>query len=760
MAALAAGEGGAIVVTGPPAAGAALVARAGADAGQGSCRVVQVAARPGPPVPFAAMRAAVAPLVAGRSDDDPVFAGAGGLVREVLGGARLPRGGGDRAAQLAHGFAWLLDALALDRALLVIADRADALDVASFRALAATARRAGDSPLAVIAAVSDAPAAEERRTALAASGARLIRLDRTDAPAPPASPPAPDDDPLAAAVALLPAAPTGSARTAAMLAQGAERADTLGASELAIALWRRAAAERPPSAELLLALGEALDRVGDPEAEATLVAAEEASDTPAAVRVVRARVCAGRGRPGEAVTLLREALPTAAPEDREALEAELARHGRVVLEERGEAVAIARRLLAAPGPHSAAARRLFAESALEAVSRAAPGREAVIRYAHAALDGGRLLAEETADGLGWFWAAYALHLAEENAAALSVLDDAVADAQRRGSLAGFVQAIALRSGPRFHLGDLRGAAADCEIALAAGAGVHEAWLPAVRSTLMQLRASMGDLDGARRVAAEQELAHRATGPTMLFRYGRAVLHAARGDDAAALADLRAAGEQMAVGAGDNPAMMPWRALAAILLARRGQPAEGGTLAAEELALARRFGAAGPIAMAEHALAMTASGTEERVAGLRAAAGLHDQGERACERIETLIDLGRTLDGAGAARDARAPLREALDLAHRAGATGLAERARAALVAAGGRPRRPAMRGRDALTPSELRVAELAVAGRTNREIAQELFVTVKTVEWHLTCCYRKLGVSGRPALAIALTSGARSTAAS
>ena len=81
---------------------------------------------------------------------------------------------------------------------------------------------------------------------------------------------------------------------------------------------------------------------------------------------------------------------------------------------------------------------------------------------------------------------------------------------------------------------------------------------------------------------------------------------------------------------------------------------------------------------------------------------------------------------------------------------LAGRAREELVVAGGRPRRDALRGRDALTPSELRVAQLAAAGQTNRQIAQALFVTQRTVENHLTSTYGEPGISSRPALGIAL----------
>lgn len=72
------------------------------------------------------------------------------------------------------------------------------------------------------------------------------------------------------------------------------------------------------------------------------------------------------------------------------------------------------------------------------------------------------------------------------------------------------------------------------------------------------------------------------------------------------------------------------------------------------------------------------------------------------------------------------------------------------MAAGGRPRRDAIRGRDALTPSELRVAELAADGQTNRQIAQSLFIAQRTVETHLTSTYGKLGISSRPGLIAAL----------
>jgi DNA-binding CsgD family transcriptional regulator len=89
----------------------------------------------------------------------------------------------------------------------------------------------------------------------------------------------------------------------------------------------------------------------------------------------------------------------------------------------------------------------------------------------------------------------------------------------------------------------------------------------------------------------------------------------------------------------------------------------------------------------------------------------------------------------------------LELAAGCAAGPLAARAREELRAAGARPRRPWRTGVDALTPSELRVARLACDGRSNREIAGELYVTLKAIEGHLARAYAKLGIEGRGQLA-------------
>src|SRR6185369_15277920 len=117
-----------------------------------------------------------------------------------------------------------------------------------------------------------------------------------------------------------------------------------------------------------------------------------------------------------------------------------------------------------------------------------------------------------------------------------------------------------------------------------------------------------------------------------------------------------------------------------------------------------------------------------------------------ERARALTELGAALRRANHRADARARLAAALELADRCGAVPLAERAHAELLAAGARPRRVARSGVDALTPSERRVAELAAAGQTNREITQALFVTPRAIESHLSNVYRKLDILARSQL--------------
>jgi DNA-binding CsgD family transcriptional regulator len=264
-----------------------------------------------------------------------------------------------------------------------------------------------------------------------------------------------------------------------------------------------------------------------------------------------------------------------------------------------------------------------------------------------------------------------------------------------------------------------------------------------------------DIDGARALLAARGLAGElgATWPFNPVRLARGTLHAAVGDHAAARRDQLAAGELAERYGIRNPAMMPWRSAAAISLAVLGDDQQARRLCAAEIDLARRWGANRAIGVALRAAGVVERGNIEQlteaVTVLRAAPA-------PLELARALIDLGAAHRRAGARTRAREILHEALDLAHSTGGIRLANLARQELVVAGGRPRRAAIRGRDALTPSELRIAQLAAEGKTNRQIAQALFITQRTVENHLTSTYGKLDIRSRPGLRAALA-GSRSS---
>jgi len=118
---------------------------------------------------------------------------------------------------------------------------------------------------------------------------------------------------------------------------------------------------------------------------------------------------------------------------------------------------------------------------------------------------------------------------------------------------------------------------------------------------------------------------------------------------------------------------------------------------------------------------------------------------------SLVELGAAERRANRRTAPRKPLEEGLALAHQCGARSLQDRALAELLAAGARPRRPPASGRDSLTPSELRIAGLAGDGQTNRQIAQRLFITQKTVETHLAHAFRKLHIDSRAQIPAALS---------
>jgi DNA-binding CsgD family transcriptional regulator len=219
---------------------------------------------------------------------------------------------------------------------------------------------------------------------------------------------------------------------------------------------------------------------------------------------------------------------------------------------------------------------------------------------------------------------------------------------------------------------------------------------------------------------------------------------------------RAYAEACEVGAGcdrnclPNPTLSEWRSTAALALAHLGRRTDAVALADDELELAQRFGTPLPVARALHARAVAEPDDCERVGLCQRALSLLDGRPATLEAARLRLELGSTLSRIGRRVEARDALRPALAEADAAGASLLADWARRELVATGLRPRRAAVDGAEALTPRQRQISELAAAGKGNRAIAQQLFLSIKTVETHLAAAYRKLGVSVRAELDAAL----------
>jgi DNA-binding CsgD family transcriptional regulator len=260
----------------------------------------------------------------------------------------------------------------------------------------------------------------------------------------------------------------------------------------------------------------------------------------------------------------------------------------------------------------------------------------------------------------------------------------------------------------------------------------------------------GELEAAARALAPVDAWAEAPGmgPAKL-RLARARQRMAQGLPKEGLADLIAVGDVCTRSSVHSPSILPWRSEAAaahLLLGDRDAALE---LAEDDLARSRAFGTPRALGVALRATGL-ATGGRRGEARLREAVAVLAGADARVELIRAETDLGAHLRRANRRAEAREHLRAALDAAHRAGAGTLAARAETELRATGARPRSVVLTGLDSLTPSERRVAQLAHDGMTNREIAQSLFVTARTVEGHLTHVFRKLGISTREGLAEAL----------
>ena len=311
-----------------------------------------------------------------------------------------------------------------------------------------------------------------------------------------------------------------------------------------------------------------------------------------------------------------------------------------------------------------------------------------------------------------------------------------------------------RAWPNYFTGELAAAVADAQTALRIADLGWDAFHPSCCAVLMFALIERAELDAADDVSAleNSRWAGRIDAATMI-PIARGRLHLERDKVDEALVELGKAREACSAIGRRLQVPMDWRTWMIEALVRAGRRDEARDVAAESLTIAHAWGARWPLGVATRAAGI-AEGGSSGIEMLRRAVAILETTPARLELARAQVSLGAALRRHGSLNDARTTLAQAMDLAHRCGATSLAERAREELKAAGSRPRAYVVGGVESLTPAERRVAELASEGRTNREVAQALFVTPKAVEFHLANAYRKLNIGSRRELLTALRSTA------
>ena len=560
-------------------------------------------------------------------------------------------------------------------------------------------------------------------------------------------------DPERVSLHLLRTEPAGDPHTVGVLRAAAAAAAGRGAPDSAAEYLRRALAEPPDQAtraELYLELGIALAAVRHPAAVPTLrEAVARSSDMTAAL--VTARLLGIWAYHDVAAAICRDALAAGASRPggldastRDRLEAEFFTNAFIVTETVDEAWSRAGDQPATsnlPGWQTA--------GALAETCRAQPPGAAMARLGPVLATG---LADVPPDSLSMLYVLLTLIWNDQLLPALAACDQGLAEVRSRGAMSMVVHISLVRSMIARRLGRLEDAAADAlstkDFKLTTSPPAAVAWMGAI---CLEALTRLGRFEEAEALAAVVAARQPSAGwiHTNMFRQARAELHVAAQRYPEALDDLRAAAEGWQALRYANPAVVTWRATAVAAHLAVGNREEAARLAREHLALARATGT--PLTLGT-ALRVQASVAADPVAPLEEAIALFETLDASYDLGLALADLGACLRRAGQVAQARDPLRRALDLAERTGSGPLRDYALRELAAAGVRPRRTALTGPDALTSAERQVAGLAAAGRSNKQIAQHLFITTGTVETHLRHVFQKLDIASRADIPATLAS--------
>ena len=550
---------------------------------------------------------------------------------------------------------------------------------------------------------------------------------------------------------LLHAEPAGEPQTVSTLRAAAERANRRGAPESAAVFLRRALLEPPDSraltADLHSELGLCLSAQVRPGAAALLADAVELAATPeqrVRIALSGSRALGMAGHFDRAIELCRLGLGQpvdAGAQLRGSLELEMACGMLLTADTVEEGLDLARR-------HGEfdddVLWRVIAAWAL--LNESCPASE-VNHLLLPALEA--VTPPRNAESLVSTTAKFLLIANGELDTARRLCDGLVEVARPQGWLIALAHGSFMRAIALLHLGRVHEAHADAQLSFDFKQGNSPpAALVWSLFPLVEALTEMNELDAAE---AALDAGHRLGDPppacvssTMLLER-RAHLRLAQRRYDEAHADLLLAADWWRRLKVQHPGVASWRVDDCEALVALGDSGSARNLALEQLELAERTGLPEPRGAALRALAHTAE-PADAVGLLEQAVGLLDPSPARLEHTRALVDLGSVLRRINRRAAARDPLRRGLDLAERGGMLRLAHRARSELRACGARPRRSAVTGIESLTPAERQVADLAAAGHGNREIAQRLYVTRRTVETHLTHVFAKLGISGRSEL--------------
>ena len=566
-------------------------------------------------------------------------------------------------------------------------------------------------------------------------------------------------DPESIAAHLLAADPADDTEAVTALRAAAATALSRGAPDVAARYLRRALAEPPGDDDQIPIIGElgvAASLDGDPEGLDHLrMATAQAESGPLradlALRLANALI--PRGEIEEAASAIQDAIAEVPDSEHERLLTLEATHATLSHWAQSTYATSGRRLeslIGSAGADSRSGRMLLAALSYRQMVNGGPASDA-LALASAAVEGG-LLTDERTDHGSVCDAISVPVFTERSDLAARYCAAALAEARARGRVAEVVLALAWGAFLAYRRGRIASAEAQAREALAtAELGTfatgtvmfNAACLSACLVEQGKLEEAQEALDNAGSRGAVPE---NVMGLYLLLAQGGVLL--AGGNAEAAVSVLRAVTDR-ARGWMDQTFLSPHRSLLAFGLAQLGEVEDARQLAAEELELARAWGTPSVIGAAQRVAGLVAD-REPGIELLREAVATLEGSEAKLEHAHALVDLGAALRRAGKRTEGREHLAQGLELADECAATALVDVAETELRAAGARPRRRTLSGVGSLTPSERRVAEMATEGMTNKEIAQALFVTLRTVETHLSHTYAKLEISSRDQLSEAL----------